>query len=72
MTDFSKPSAGGGRTSAEPNWSEWAHALANMLEPLTHSTATGEEREAVWRAVADFDRRCRAWHQPTGAASQDW
>ncbi|MGZ4664623.1 MAG: hypothetical protein ACXV5Q_06115 [Frankiaceae bacterium] len=59
--------------SAEPNWSEWAHTLASMMDRLTRNAATVEDREAVWRALVDFDRQCRAWrHQPAGAASPEW
>ena len=73
MTDFLNPPSGGRRTSAEPNWSEWAYTLATVMDHLTHKTATLADREAAWRAIADFDRQCRAWrHQPAGAASHDW
>jgi len=73
MTDFPKPPPGGRRMSAEPNWPEWPYTLARVMDPLTDNAATLEDREAVWRAMADFDRQCRAWrHQPAGAPSYDW
>ena len=59
MTDFPKPPPGGRRMSAEPNWPEWPYTLARVMDHLTHNAATLEDREAVWRAIADFDRQCR-------------
>ena len=73
MTDFPKPPPGGRRISEEPNWPEWPYTLARVMDHLTHNGATLEDREAVWRVIADFDRQCRAWrHQPAGAPSYDW
>jgi hypothetical protein len=73
VSNIPKPPPGARRTSVEPNWREWPYTLSGMMDHLTHDTATVEEREAIWRAMADFDRQCHAWrHQPAGAASPDW
>jgi hypothetical protein len=72
VTTDSLKQPGGWSVSTEPNWSQWAYTLATVMERLTHH-ATGEDREAAWRAIADFDRQARAWRrQPAGAASHDW